>query len=106
MVASKSFAAMVRPDPLQPLEWQKKLLERTHVYEIGKASTCVFLDANGKKLVDHNTYAACVPIELIAPGQEEQFKALLKESGLKAKVIKQVDLEGLRNELIETRPRG
>jgi hypothetical protein len=68
-------------DEPEPSEWQQKVMEKIHVFEVGGASTCVFLDKECNVLKDHRLYNACIPIEYFEPTAEAEV--LLGESLLR-----------------------
>jgi len=105
MSPRKAYAEAAKPDAPNPLDWQKKVLDHTHVYAIDGPSTCVFLDKRGKKQKDHTQYAACIPIELFAPENEEQLRVALEHSSLLASAKKRIDIDALREEIADSRPR-
>jgi len=105
MSPRKSYAEAAKPDVPSPLDWQQKVLDRTHVFAIDGPSTCVFLDKSGNKQKDHTNFSVCIPIELFAPKKEAELREVIENSKLSANAKKHVDIEGLHEDLISSRTR-
>jgi hypothetical protein len=78
LYSAKRYAIREYHDEPEPAEWQRKVIDKIHVFEVGGASSCVFLDKECKVLKDHSGYNACIPIEYFAPTPEAE--ALLGEA--------------------------